>query len=129
MSGWQLQGKNTHTIVWGIQETHINTEEAAKTAEALWDSDRDPQLTERSSVSSYWSVSSGKTGGVAILLDPRRQHECHQWHPELWSQRVIAVVVKSILVVNVYAPNDRTERERLFRQCSNGPGHNRTWCF
>ena len=32
---------------------------------------------------SYWSVSADKTGGVAILLDPRRAAAARPWHPEL----------------------------------------------
>ena len=37
-----------------------------------------------------------------------------KWHPELWTNRVIAVVVDEVLVVKVYAPNERREREQFF---------------
>ncbi|CAI5712111.1 unnamed protein product [Peronospora farinosa] len=115
MSGWRVQSKRTNTIAWGLQETHIDSESAAQEAADSWSTNWGAQYSDCHTESSYWSVSADKTGGVAILLDPRKQQVCQRWHPELWSKRVIAVIVDSILLVNVYAPNDRQERERLFR--------------
>ena len=116
-----MQSKRTDTIAWGIQKTDIDSESAAREAEEAWDSNWGVQHSERVTKSSYWSVSTDKSGGVAILLDPRKQQVCQRWHPELWSKRVVAVVVDSILLVNVYAPNDRQERERLVGQMQNWP--------
>ena len=55
------------------------------------------------------------------MLDPRKHQVSQPWHPELWSKRVMAVVVDSVLLVNIYAPTDRHERERLFRQMRQWP--------
>ena len=70
---------------------------------------------------SYWSVSGDKTGGVALLLDPRQRHVCQPWQQELWSKRVIALVVDDTLFINVYAPNDRHEREEFFESLRRWP--------
>ena len=63
-----------------------------------------------------------KTGGVALLLDPWQQHVCQP--QELWSKWVIALVVDNTLFINVYAPNDRHEREEFLRACGGDSGHN-----
>ena len=111
MSGWRVQNTRTNTFAWGLQKTRINSESAAREAADSW-----TQHKERHSETSFWSVSADKTGDVAILLDPRKHQVSQQWHPELWSKRVMGVVVDSVLLANIYASNDRHERENLFGQ-------------
>ena len=44
-----------------------------------------------------------------------------KWHPELRTKWVIVVVVDKILVVNVWAPNDRREWEQFFNYIERWP--------
>ena len=74
------------------------------------------QHKERHSEPAFWSVSADKIVGIDLLLDPSKHQVSQQWHPELWVKRVMAVVVDSVLLVSIYAPNDRREREHLFGQ-------------
>ena len=69
----------------------------------------------------YWSLSSDKSGGVVILLDPTKHHDSAPWNPELWTKRVLFVLVEEILVLSVYTPNDRRERERFFSELRRYP--------
>ena len=71
-------------------------------------------------MTSYWSLSSDKTGGVSILQDPTK-HDSAPWHPKLWTKRILTVLVEGVLVVRVYAPNDRQERENFFSELRRWP--------
>ena len=64
----------------------------------------------------YWSVGDDKTGGVALLLDPRRASEEEPWHPERWTKQVACLMIAGVLLVNIYAPTIYQEREKLFSQ-------------
>ena len=61
------------------------------------------------------TASADETEGVAILLEPRKPQKYQRWHPELWSKWVMTVVVDFVILVNIYVPNDRHEREHFFR--------------
>ena len=70
---------------------------------------------------SYWSTGD-RTAGVAILLNP---HLDLVWNPALqdhWSPRFIAVSTLidgvPVLLANVYAPNQASERDLFFQQLS-----------
>ena len=114
MGGWKKQSHRSHPNVWGLQETHIASEVEARSAAQLWTSLWGRQHITPVDGTSYWSVSGDKAGGVALLLDPRQRHVCQPWQQELWSKRFIALVVDDTLFIDVYAPNDRHEREDFF---------------
>ena len=68
-----------------------------------------------------WTESEHPRGGVAILLNPYSSitemdpwNEGH-WTPH-WMAVHIAIMGDPVLVVNVYAPSDKTLREALFER-------------
>ena len=82
-----------HVAGWGVSRAH----------DASW---------------SHWSTGD-RAAGVAILLNPHAQT---QWTPALesaWSPRFFALSTSidgySVLLCNVYAPNDAAERDAFFR--------------
>ena len=68
---------------------------------------------------SLWTESEFSRGGVAILLIPYSTiTEMVPWYEDQWTQHWMAVRVslmgETVLVVNVYAPSTKHEREALF---------------
>ncbi|KAG3136809.1 hypothetical protein PI126_g17653 [Phytophthora idaei] len=51
----------------------------------------------------------------------RSDRSVREWRPDLWTKRVMAVLVDNILLINIYATNDHDEREKLFTTMKNWP--------
>ena len=114
MSAWRSRPACDRPQAWCIQETHVKTSEEAQelclTWARMWGKHRDgghPPL-------SYWSVGSSRLGGVAILLTPSSSVKASPWRHDLWNTRTIAVSLDDVVLVNVYAPSLRPEREAYY---------------
>ncbi|POM79844.1 Reverse transcriptase, partial [Phytophthora palmivora] len=102
-----------------IQETHVHSshiENAKREYAARWGY----RLGNGSPTLSYWGAAVSRKGGVGILVNPYGAFTEHRpiWQ-ETWSPHFVAVSGKldgeEIIVANVYAPIDRTQREELFK--------------
>lgn len=114
LRAWRRTPVREQPIAWMIQETHVSSpREVVQLSEAwtrLWGRQHvrnGPQL-------SYWSASETKKGGVAILLNPTVASAATAWQEEHWTPRVMALTIGDLLVVNVYAPNIKRDRETFF---------------
>lgn len=70
---------------------------------------------------SLWSISAGRSGGLSILLNPfAGAAGLEPFREELWSAHWMAAKARihgvEVLLVNIYAPSQRTEREAFFKQ-------------
>ena len=114
MSAWRKTPVRQRPLAWCIQETHVATVEEANTLRLEWrriwgqdcDTDQVPM--------SYWSYGSSRSSGVAILLTPQAALHAAAWNEDRWNTRAIGISVHDMYILNVYAPNDRPERESLF---------------
>ena len=66
-----------------------------------------------------WTESDAARGEVASLLNPHSSiTEIEPWHEIHWTPhwKVVQITIRgeTVLVVNVYAPTDKAEREALF---------------
>ncbi|CAI5717474.1 unnamed protein product [Peronospora effusa] len=71
-----------------------------------------------------WTESETARGRVAILLNPYSSiTEMEPWHEIYWTPHWMAVQVtirsEAVLVVNVYAPSGKTEKESFFEKLQN----------
>jgi exonuclease III len=116
IGAWRRTPVRNRPGAWLLQETHVSSaEEAIQLKEDWARAWGKPKQTDRPQLS-YWSVHDERTGGVAILLNPGQAETAEPWHEELWTHRVIAVRIGETVVVDVYAPNTKTEREHCV-QC------------
>ena len=65
-----------------------------------------------------WTESEITRGGVAMLLNPNSSiTTMYLWQEDHWTPRWMAVQIhlmgKNILVVNVYAPSEKNQRENI----------------
>ncbi|KAE8993447.1 hypothetical protein PR001_g20671 [Phytophthora rubi] len=111
--------------VWLIQETHVGTQEEAHSLEKDWRRLWGKQHTTRCPALSYWSVDATKTGGVAILLNPNVAEQVKPWMSERWNKRTLAVKWRGVQLVNIYAPNDHSERENFYDSLKTWPWQDR----
>jgi exonuclease III len=113
MGSWQtrMHGNAIHVIC--IQETHVASEGEVAEVAALWArmwgrrAEDDLQL-------SYWSVSTARAAGVGILLHPDAARRFRRVDTPALGVRGLVIQDGAECVANVYAPNDRMERERFF---------------
>ena len=101
-----------------LQETHVLVGEAHGLDTlycATWgfNSDEKRDIT-------LWSESSKRRGGVAILLNPYSTIQAiTPWMEEAWTPHWMGSTVtihnEEFLILNVYAPNARNDRESLFK--------------
>ena len=97
-----------------MQEKHVQTVEEVAQLSAQWvrlwgqhpQSDAPPL--------SYWSTGSSRHAGVAVLITPHSAVHSSVCHQDRWRTRALSVSIGDILLVNLYAPTLRTEREAFF---------------
>ena len=84
-----------------VQETLISSESTIKSLSRRW------------SGRSFWSLASGRQGGVVTLISSRCSHEMVSWKKN--SDRIVSLLVRSndvhVNLVNIYAPTDLAERK------------------
>lgn len=106
-----------------LQETHVEQEEVGHMQDQhanAWGFRR----TTRDSALSYWSSSSHRKGGVAILTDPYGHLEATQpCMVKAWNSHFMAITGvyagTTILFIRVYAPHRRGQREAYYRRLGN----------
>ena len=114
MAAWRRQTTGQRVLAWCIQETHVQTVEEVAQLSAQWvllwgqhpHSDAPPLR--------YWSTGSSRHAGVAILLTQHSAVHSSVCHQDLWRTRALSVSIGDILLVNLYAPTIRPEREVFF---------------
>lgn len=112
MSAWRSGAGGRPPDVILIQGTHVISVEEGTELNELWNSCWGLPDPER--VSSVWSVSTGKAGGVGILISPRTA-EALRTTESLLTYRFITVETKLGVIANVYAPNIPRERDAFFK--------------
>ena len=63
---------------------------------------------------SYWSQASTTSTGVGVLLDPRSAPLFQVRPDELGDPRLLIIRSTEWTIANLYAPNDKGEREAFF---------------
>jgi exonuclease III len=113
-------------VAWLIQETHISSQEEAEDMQRQWARLWGKRNDREGEALSHWSTTGNKTGGVAILLPLLEAQTAQPWQRNRWSNRVISVSAGEVLLMNVYAPNDRVERETFFAGLASWPSLSRS---
>lgn len=116
MSAWRRLPVRERPAAWCLQETHVDTEEEATNLSQMWARMWGKHNDPGHAPLSYWSTGSAKSGGVAVLLTPSSAIKAKPWRVEQWSTRAIALSLEGVVLLNVYAPNQRAEREAFFRE-------------
>ena len=115
MAAWRHAPRKSRPDIWCLQETHVATQEEADALECEWKRLWGISTTDPTSQLSYWSLGTRQLGGVAILLTPDMARLAQPWPDLQTTPRQIALNVQdNFLLVNIYAPNDRAERELFF---------------
>jgi exonuclease III len=114
IGAWRRTPAAERPLVWLIQETHVSDREDAEQLDQEWTRAWGKHKQTNGPTLSYWSVHTEKSGGVAVLVNPSVAATVTPWQQERWSNRVIAVKVGDIIVVDIYAPNRKQEREKFF---------------
>jgi exonuclease III len=114
MTAWRRTPVKERPIAWLLQETHVQSTDEATALQAEWKRMWGQQYQHPDQELSYWSVDDSKRGGVAILLNPSGTGKATPWRQRSWTNRCISLQLPNYLLVNVYAPNDRVEREDFF---------------
>ena len=88
-----------------VQETLVSSEAKIKVLSRRWLG------------RSYWSLSIGKQGGVAVLISPKCSDEVVSWKKDS-NGRIISILVRidgvDLNFVNIYAPTNRTDRKLFY---------------
>ena len=99
-----------------LQETHVGSLEKAHKLEQLW---KIGWGIKSSKVSSWWSMHSDASAGVAILVNPltvKGQIRVHPSFPK--TERTLAIEMEEFVLINIYAPSKHVERELFFAKLS-----------
>ena len=114
MKAWRGRPLRERPLAWCLQETHVSGVDQAKAHSLqwaqLWGKHTDPSHPPLS----YWSTGSSQAGKVAILLNPKSALDALVWEQDLWGTREIALSINGFVLLNVYAPTLRAEREDFF---------------
>uniref|UniRef100_A0AAV1T278 Endonuclease/exonuclease/phosphatase domain-containing protein n=1 Tax=Peronospora matthiolae TaxID=2874970 RepID=A0AAV1T278_9STRA len=114
MSAWRGAPQIRRPQALCIQETHVRTDEEAGRLSSRWAQLWDQHLDPDAPPLSFWSIGSSSIAAVAILLTPHSARTASAWEPERWSPRAIAISIGEDVLINVYAPTLRVEREDFF---------------
>ena len=112
MAAWRRRLLGVQQLAILVQETHVSSAQESSELKDTW---RRSNGMSNDGVSSYWSVGPDRTQGVGIILNPHIHQTFAPVAQELWNPRFVAVASPTIQLVNVYAPNDATEREDFYR--------------
>ncbi|KAJ8558990.1 hypothetical protein ON010_g8458 [Phytophthora cinnamomi] len=99
-------------------ETHVNADEIEHMQKAY--ATRWGHRTGRGcSTLSYWGAANDSKGGVGVLIKPYGSFtDVHPLWSDAWSPHLVAVTGtldhKEFAIVDIYAPIDRVQREKLF---------------
>ncbi|CAI5747525.1 unnamed protein product [Peronospora destructor] len=115
MAAWRHAPRKTRPDIWCIQETHVATQGEADNLDREWRRLWGLSTADPASPLSYWSLGTRHAGGVAFLLTPAMARSAHPWSGLRTTSRQLAFYVPdNFLLVNIYVPNERAERELFF---------------
>lgn len=96
-----------------LQETHITSQVQADELNAEWN--RICGLAEHRQTT-FRGIASAEAAGVAILINPMTVATATAHRPYTWTDRRMVIELNNIALANVYAPNNRSDCERFFRE-------------
>jgi ribonuclease HI/exonuclease III len=120
MAGWKAKIHGNSLAYILLQETHVSSHKEAADLQRLWA--HMWGRTDSTDILSFWSVTTSRVGGVAILLNP---HGTQRFQREVihgLDGRVLGISSPSLVIVNIYAPNHSKAREVFFSKL-----HEYTW--
>ena len=101
--------------IYALQETHLSSLELGKTWEKEWGG------------RALWSPGTNRSSGTALLFNPRCKVDITDHNSDLAGRVVSAKLLidnVSFQLINVYAPNDHSDRERFFDELWRFTFHN-----
>ncbi|KAF1317715.1 reverse transcriptase, partial [Globisporangium splendens] len=104
-------------------ETRITTSKEERRLRHYWN--RIWGVTNLDKPTSFWSIHSDATGGVAILTNPKTISETQLIEESKWTNRTVAIKSEGVVRINVYASNKKSEREHFFRRLNEEFGTHR----
>lgn len=113
MASWKRNIQQIPTAYILLQETHVNSADEALTLTRQWASQWG-HTHDESNPLSYWSVSNDRKGGVAILKHPNHTKLGKLILLPVYRDRVMILETNTTRIINIYAPNNKKERDTLF---------------